>query len=735
MYAEGEIEQEIFSMELVILSDSYSVVGTKTCTLGDAHWKAFQFTDTGGFLGEKVNHVLNAGQFLSKLHPLIVSGGKGNAASEVFGRVSLSDGYVVFSSYSAKAFLNNLLNLFPNEQCPRTFFSASISKVEANRYADFLKQKNEKDCVDWVAPDEIIWRDLTDHFMIPIGILFVDANIRISTPYGEDTEISAKSLQWTVLENTISCVNRVIIDGVEINGFEFSLPSADLALAYATKLGLDQSDQAKSDDSRQSPPDTALTSQVLVDGVLCGESVLHLDCSASLSADALTLLPSDSSRNPIRFDFKDLSLAIDGTSESFLISNQNQTVLRVSAKDTAFHRAIFVNQFVRSIAHRSSNVGPFVACTSTGEPVRLQILEDQATFYKGGQSEVVSLDDVAPPKLVWRDGIASLEVDGKVLTCQLPMIEGISSALLWSTLVPKVRSDFSGYVGELVGLEGMFIAYNLLGQLAEVHLAVTATLGLTGFAESATLTSEYEKNTFLAFMVENSGMLARGFQTNANLLPVFVINRDQDVLKNAGISNTLNTRNLEQAYQRAFGVTGPLAAHLYKIEAYVSRLASIRHALSQDQAMGKFIPLGISAAMSFVNPLALAGVAQQGYSLYSRSGVQSTAEQESNKDTFENCSKEWDNLVQNTLPYATYRVCQDVYPIRLTMSAILLGSYERADLNGKRIVCDAVTHRLSRLKTFLSFPSAFDKNIDRRRVVDFLFELQKNTPALGLRYF
>ena len=161
----------------------------------------------------------------------------------------------------------------------------------------------------------------------------------------------------------------------------------------------------------------------------------------------------------------------------------------------------------------------------------------------------------------------------------------------------------------------------------------------------------------------------------------------------------------------------------------------MRKALAQDEGWGKFLPLGVSAAASLVNPFALVGVAQQGVSLLSRTESRATVEQDTFNDAFESSSKEWDYIIHSLLPSVSYRLCQEIYPIRLNTSALLLSAYDRADQTTRGNIEYFVAQRFARLSAFLDFPSGLDKNLSRSQVIEFLFQLKKYAEAFGLRHF
>ena len=150
---------------------------------------------------------------------------------------------------------------------------------------------------------------------------------------------------------------------------------------------------------------------------------------------------------------------------------------------------------------------------------------------------------------------------------------------------------------------------------------------------------------------------------------------------------------------------------------------------------GKFLPLGVSAAASLVNPFALVGVAQQSVSLLARNDSRASMEQDVFADAFDSSSKEWDYVVHSILPSVTYRLCQEIYPIRLSTSAILIGIYDKADPATRERIEMLVAQRLARLTTFLDFPSGLDQGRTRGQVTDFLFQLQKQAEAYSLRHF
>jgi hypothetical protein len=569
---------------------------------------------------------------------------------------------------------------------------------------------------------------------LPIAITRIGDRIRLSTLYLQDCELPVDALPIRIADNKVICTKRLLLGGVQVSGFTIYFPGSAFATEYVQRLGLVQLDASAEPGTKVQSPD-GLTSQVRVRGVVAGDALTFSQCDADLTATGLTLLSPSANTPLVHFDFTSPDVAIDGTSDSFLISDSNDTALQISATSETFHRAILDNNFLRSAAHRAANSGPFVACSPTGDPVRLEAERDCLKIFKGGAPNVLLTASAKLPNLEWQDSVPLLRIGELSLSAQLPMLEGISAATLTSALIEKVRTDFHGCVSTLVGLEGKYFAYCVLGKLTESHLSITSAVAIQPSAQVTSMVSAYEQNVFLAFIVQNAALLARDLETTTNYLPAFAVDRDSDILDRVGISNALNARNVEQAYQRALAPIGSLASHIYRLDGYTSRLTSMRKALAQDEGWGKFLPLGVSAAASLVNPFALVGVAQQGVSLLSRTESRATVEQDTFNDAFESSSKEWDYIIHSLLPSVSYRLCQEIYPIRLNTSALLLSAYDRADQTTRGNIEYFVAQRFARLSAFLDFPSGLDKNLSRSQVIEFLFQLQKYAEAFGLRHF
>jgi len=115
--------------------------------------------------------------------------------------------------------------------------------------------------------------------------------------------------------------------------------------------------------------------------------------------------------------------------------------------------------------------------------------------------------------------------------------------------------------------------------------------------------------------------------------------------------------------------------------------------------------------------------------------AQSSLEKDTQDDVFAICAKEWDYLIQTLLPVTAYRVAQEIYPIRLNVSGILLGANKNADDATKVKLVNAVSRRYANLVTYKSFSSSSVNKTPRERSIDFIFELQKHAEAIQFRNF
>ena len=724
---------------LAILSDSYSVVGTKECNFSDQRNEVFRYSDTGGIFGEKKDFCLNDSDFYSQANPIVVTSGLGDTKSQALCKVNFRDGNVIFTCDVVSGFLSALENLYPAEKQPLVYFPAVLKPAEASRFAEaFDPEKNPQIQKMWeFASVAIVNADLTNNFALPIAMSRIGERIRLSTLYLESSDLPVSALSIQVVGSQITCSKKLLLGGIQVNGFTISFPDSHIAANYAQRLGLSQALEQPQTSSTEQVTDKiqqSLTSQVKVRGVIAGKAVAPFECDADLTDTGLTLRSSAKSPHEVHFNFVSPDIAIDGTSDSFIITDSG-TALHISATSESFHHAIQNNHALRSAAHRSANVGPFVATSLAGDPVRIEANTEHLTLIQGSSTEASPIASSAPPVLDWNDTTPVLRMGGLTVSAQLPMLEGIAASALAFAVIPQVRADFHGCISSLVGLEGKYFTYSALGRLAECHLSIASAAATQPFESMASMESEYERNIFLAFVVQNAAQLARVFETTANYLPAFAIARDVDLLTHVGAANALCARTAEQAYQRALGAVSALVSHLYRLEGYISRLTSMRKALAQEDGWGKLLPLGVSAAASLVNPFALVGVAQQGVSLLTRNDSRASMEQDVFADAFDSSSKEWDYIVHSILPSVTYRLCQEIYPIRLSTAAILLGIHERADSATREQMEILVAQRLARLTTFLDFPSGLDQNRTRGQVTDFLFQLQKQAEAFSLRHF
>jgi hypothetical protein len=721
--------------DLVIVADSYSTLGTKECYFTDQPRELFHFSDSGGIFGEPKKHLLSTEEF-REFGLLIVIGEDADEANQVLGRVSLPDGFVIFSSKVGTVVLNLISHAYQHRPYPVIYFPTSLKEADAGRLTNLFDASQNPEVIRTLDSNSasMILAELTSRACLPLALERSGNRYILQTLYSATTELPVEALPLQRSGNSVHTEKRILLGGIHITGFAIHFPNEALAVAFLGRLGLPP-DGTPIDATPQTGAKDTLTSQVQITGSIKGVPYQDWVCDADLAAGGLTLLHPDSGQPRVHFDFEDNDLAIEGTNESFLISDSQGTALRISGTSEPFHLAILGNHALRIAANRSANRGPYIAATGSGKATRIEVAPDGLSLDIGRNASLLPCTPECLPRLEWKDSRPCLHLGDLELSAQLPMLEGISAAALGPSMRAKVQTAFQECLSSLVGLEGNYFAYCGLGRLMEAHLSIMSALAAHPGPSVASLTTRYEQDLFLAFMTQNTGNLVLAFETTLNYLPTFAATQDAEFFSGVAQDGLLRTRNVEQAYRHALAPLAGLLPHLQKLDAITSRLHYLRKALAKKEGLSKFVPLGLSLAASFVTPFALIGAAQQGASLFARSESQSAMEQGSVEEAFVGVAGEWDYLIQILLPYASYRLCQEIYPVALGETALLQEAYTKAGAEARRAIESRVAHRLACLTTFLDFPSDLDPTLTRGRVVTQLFSLQSQSEALGLRHY
>jgi hypothetical protein len=729
-----------------VLADSYSIVGDKSLTFSDGSDFILRFIDTGGVFGSPKDLKVKPSDFAKSTRSLVLTFAD-NSDGSIFSRVDFEDGYVTYSTSHSDSILLQWFKYAEPSRYSTLFLPAEISSQEATRFMNVYTQTDRPDAGRddhgnelWGSGYTSINNQLNESLrkanLLPISIYRNKETLTVSVMYLGSQNISINSLPIDVEGNKVKCSTKILVGDIKLNGFTLLFPNPELATEYVSKLGLKSCGDQSSDGELKLESPKGLVSQIGVSGIIEGKQIQHSGCDAELRADTLHLFSPGTTTPIVSFSLNNPELAIDGTSEAFIISDKPETIIRIEPKLEAFHRAISNNKHVRSVAYRSANKGPYLATMQSGDFSRIRITDKKVVLASGKELKQIDASGVSA-ELAWKSDVPYINVEQLGgITAQLPMLEGIASDITSIRIRPGIRSDFKNSVSSLLGLEGQYFTHAVFGRFADTHLGLAEALGISPFEEIASITSEQDKTTFLLFMMQSIVPIAQHIETTLNYLPSFASGVDAEFLGGSDLREHLNIRNNELAYQRALQPIGGLLSHLYKIDGAASRLISLRkQLLAQEGGWGKFLPLGISAAASLINPFALVATAQQGFSLMSRGDTQAALEKDTQADVFDVCAKEWDYLIYTLLPAVAYRVAQDIYPIRLNLSGLLLGAYEKADDSAKEKLVNSVAARYAHVETFKKFPASSAQNIPRQSGIDFLFELQKDAEAFQFRHF
>ncbi len=711
---------------LKIIRDSYSVVGTKECHISDEPQSTFAFSDTGGIFGDKKDHYLSSAEFASSTTAFIcktISGDKYIAFS-----VKLKDGSVVCSFSNVKQILLFLQKIYPGETYPTVYLPAKLKESDARQLDDVFDNLD----MDYFPTGESdIRNDFEKNNILPIAFSLKNNRLTFHTLHNVSTDIPIDQLKARVEGQQVIFASKIVLGDAIIDGFVLEFPQSDLATEFVNRFCLVQEPVA----SDPTVNNNGLISHVNVEGIVAGRNLSISRCDALLTDNKLTLSSADISSGSLQINFSNDDVAVDGTSDSFVLSDRHGTLISISASSGPFHRAIQNNRLLQLAANRSANIGPFVAIKDSKWPVRIETIPEGLRFSGGGDDEVILTLEM-PPRLEWIDSKPCLRLGNVVLEAQIPMLEGIAAAAATPMFLHRIRSNFRGGVSSLIGLEGKYFAYSTVGRLAEAHLVLSQALNTQQVSNLSELNSPYEQSLLVAFMAQNASRMARDLEAMINFLPAFMANNDNRLLEALNLSTLHNSRNMEAACQRALSAVAPLVSHFYRLDSYTAKFYNLRKNLKHQNGWSRYIPLGVSAAAALtLNPIAWVGVVQQSASLLSQTGARESMEESGMSEAFTNCAEEWTHIINSLLPFAAYRFSQDIYPVRLSLAALLLSAHEKANETERERIEYFVARRLAKISTFLDFPLSLEKNLTREDAVDFIFRLQTYAIHPDLRNF
>ena len=705
------------------------MLGTKSLAYSGSRDEFMTFSDTGGVFGEKVAHVLSFDEFCENAVLLVAKGLPGLVGKVEFGGKQ----WVIFEPLR-EADTEQLLKLIcewaePN-QMPALFFPSRIEAGELARFREAYKP-DSFDASSLLSVDHN--KLYFDKGCLPIGINAKDGTASIQVLNYEPAQFPASALRIVATDGGLKCQNTFLIGDREIRGFTMEFSSADVAKRMQHDLGAVQ--------QGETPAQTVeglvgLIGQVIIEGFIGGQSVQKMPCDARIEERELTILQKGTGTPLWTCQFDSKTLAIDGTAQEFVISSDGSTILRITSESKPFLRALFSNNFVQEAATRSSNIGPFVAANHEAQLVRIDDSGTTVVLTTNGGQSVELAQQLPQPRLDVTGKKPSLKLGDYGMVGELPTLEGIAAKLTGVNLREPVAANFSEALGRILGLEGQFLTFCVFGRLAEAHLSIAGALSLSQTATFVLTTSKRDKETFLAMMGQFAGPWSREIETVIHYLAPFVVSRDRELLESAGLAGKLDYGRAEMSYQNAMGVCSALATHLFRIEGTMSRFSSFKSGAAKGDGWMTYAPLGAQVVGALtVNPLMAVGALQQASSIYHRKTATSAMSEETAAEVFDVCAQEWDFVMHTLVPVLSNRFAQLVYPLRLTVSHVLMKAYESGDGDTKKRLEFLVAQRLARLTTFLEFPASAGTPVLRGRCVEFLLKRQRHAQGLYARYF
>lgn len=725
--------------EVSVLKSSYSEIGPhKAYIRDDPSGTFFHFSDKGGLFGENKKFNLSVSQFLECADYLIYA--RGEKLFTIFGSLTFSDGSVCFKCVGTgvESSLLRLLDAAGKyKMLSRLYFPLKLTRMHAERVKAvlFSPDAGEPELFPHWEPTAIIKSGLEGEGWIPAHVANIEGRLCIHALFfDEEVDIPADKAIATIDGCSINFENKMLLAGLTVDGAELCVPSAKLATAFVSYLGLDAA-RAASTAAPVRDGGAGLLSRTRIQGYVNGSKLRFETCDAELLDTALVLHLPEGKKGQVRFEFSSDALAIDGTSDSFIISDSDQTILQLMPDSDTFHRAVLDNLAVQRTAMRAANKGPFIGMLDDiDEFIRFDPTRGEPILTRAGRMAPISFAFPTYPELTYEEDRHVLVVGSLRIRAELPMLEGFAASMHAIHMASDVPQDFQEYLTLVLALEGDYLTYAVFGDLVAVHLGLVAALGMENYDHVSFLQTEHERNTFLLYMHESVPALAKGIETAIHYLPAFCVKQDAEFLRPLGLAKELHARHVEQAYQRALSGATALLPHLFKMDAALSRLAALQAGIASREGWGKYVPLGVSAAATLVNPFALIGVAQQGASLMTSSSAQAAMSKENQADVFLACAREWDYLVHTLLPAVSHRLASELYPIRLTISAILGAAYEKPGAPQQNL-SKALRERLARLVQFKQFPAAVDPSTARAACTEFLLAAQQDADEFRFRHF
>jgi hypothetical protein len=722
----------VVQRDLNILSDSFSIIGTKKLALSDDPDNFIRFSDTGGFLGAPVDRRLSFERFCDHAENLVAPNSLNGLENKFFAHVRFRGAeYVFCGSPSSEQILNLLLDWWEEPNVPKLWFPGKARNAEVESFRAHITSSQTGLESLWNAE---LLKFLFDEGFVPIRLHVNDQRVFVHVLNCPPAELPLSSLSLSLNKSSLECRNRLLVDNKTLSGFTIHFPTERMAATYLTKCGLGHILSQEKDTAVTVPKLVGLIGQVRIEGIIAGSQVDISLCDAQIDETSLTICDKATGNQVCAFNLAAPNLSINGTADEFIVSPDHSTIVRVTSDSKDFLLAVYQNRVTQDTATRTSHTGPFIATNDDGF-VRIEVGETGATISVNGSEPSEIQTNIAEPKLSSTGTKHTVRVDNFELRGELPGLEGIYSTLKALTVKPSVAANFEQAVARILGLEGQYLTFCAFGKFAHAQIVITEALGIDRNASLAFVGMSQARENFLAIMGQFAGVLSRDCETTLHYFPAFVSGHDRGFFAAAGLQDQLDFGRAEAGYHAALRTYGSVAPHLYRIENALSRFGAFQKAVTKPEGWATFAPLGVSLAGSLLNPLLLIGAAHQTVSLVSREGSKSAHAADTLNEVFESCAQEWDFVMQTLIPFVSNRFAQDIYPVRLATSSILLKAYRDGDASLRNKLIELAARRLARLISFLEFPSASSPEISRLKCVDFLLESQKIARGIGERPF
>ena len=591
---------------LEIFASSFSVTGEKHVTISESNNTFFHFTDKGGILSSPSDHWLTFEDFCART--VLLSSKIESELQCLYGRTVIGDEWIIWkaSSIFETKIIEYIHSQFKPQDWPILLFPANGKNSELARIKEHALSKNHQ--------LNIFFNKLAGNGGgvqgTYIGITFSDKQLLI---HFQDCDAVDYPLNQVVAEldnNEIRFFNNILIQGHQLSGFSIIFPSATIAQRYYKEIPRKEvnGDSVAFDKNSEE----GLIGTVIISGVLNGTYVENKQCGVNLKKSSLSIFEIDNSKALCSFDFKSKDLAIDGTSESFLVSSSDSLSLKIYSNDVGFLNAIVNNTAVQRAAIRSSNVGPFIAEEASGHFVRFEMNDSHLTLSFTGDNKQEISSETQTPELLIRNQTPYLKIGECEFFAGLGTLEGIAAMTTAKCFsAPDVSNNFEKLCSAMLGMEGQFLAYCIFGDLAETQIRFSRAIGLEETTFASELKGTQDQQTFLSIMASIAGPFSRGLEETIHYLPSFILARDVEFLSKAQLEKHLNSEKAENGYLQAVSPCLSLVNHLVRIDGIAARFSSLQGNLTKQDDMHKLVPLGATIAVGLFHPLMWVGAINQ----------------------------------------------------------------------------------------------------------------------------